>query len=55
MREWREKFGKGMAKERKSPFALFSSVVRSKVKDPKFGRKEMVKAWRKSDDDVKEK
>ncbi|EFA05003.1 DNA-directed RNA polymerase I subunit RPA1-like Protein [Tribolium castaneum] len=52
--DWCEKFGHPLQRERKSPFSLFSSVVRAKTKGTDFGTKEMTKLWKKADKDIKD-
>ncbi|RZB40094.1 DNA-directed RNA polymerase I subunit RPA1 [Asbolus verrucosus] len=55
LNEWRAKFGDPLQKERKSPFSLFTAVVRNKVKnDGNIGTKEIKKLWKKAGEDIKQ-
>ncbi|KAJ3652064.1 hypothetical protein Zmor_018061 [Zophobas morio] len=51
--EWRDTFGDPLQKDRRSPFSQFSIVVGDKVKDKTFGSKQIMKVWKKADEDVK--
>lgn len=53
--EWRQKFGNQLPYKRKSPFSVFSSVVRQKTGHiKKLTDKKIRKLWNQSEEDIKE-